>query len=221
VKAPSNVFKKNTVGQTVVTKTIGTKVAKDSLLGRVFEVSLGDLKDDSEDEAFRKFSLKVDEVSGSQCLTSFHGMDMTTDKLRSLVRKWQSLIETHVDIKTTDGYGLRVFVIGFTKRRPNQKRKTSYAQSAQMRQIRKKMVDIVTREAAVELKSFVDKLQVETIGKAVESACQSIYPLQNVYVRKVKVLRAPKVDMATLLAAHGGSDAIAASDKGVRVARKL
>ena len=48
------------------------------------------------------------------------GMDFTTDKLRALVRKWQTLIESHVDVKTTDGYTLRMFCIGFTKKRPGQ-----------------------------------------------------------------------------------------------------
>ena len=63
------------------------------------------------------------------------GMDSTTDRLRSLVRKWQSLIEAYVDVKTTDMYTLRQFAIGFTKRRNNQIRKTSYAQTAQIRQV--------------------------------------------------------------------------------------
>lgn len=47
-------------------------------------------------------------------------MDFTTDKLRSLVRKWQTLIEAHVEVKTTDGYVLRMFCIGFTKKRAGQ-----------------------------------------------------------------------------------------------------
>ena len=49
-------------------------------------------------------------------------MDFTTDKLRSLVRKWQTLIEAQVDVKTTDGYLLRIFAIAFTKKRAGQAR---------------------------------------------------------------------------------------------------
>ena len=53
----------------------------------MFEVSLADLQND--EVAFRKFKLIVEDVQGKNCLTNFHGMDMTTDKLRSLVKKWQ------------------------------------------------------------------------------------------------------------------------------------
>lgn len=56
-------------------------------------------------------------LQGRNCLTNFWGMDFTTDKLRSLVRKWQTLIECHVDVKTTDGFTLRMFCISFTKKR--------------------------------------------------------------------------------------------------------
>lgn len=121
MKAP-NSFPIRQVGKTMVTKTQGTRIAKDGLMGRVFEASLGDLKANAEDDAFRKFKLRVEEVQGTNCLTNFYGMDLTTDKLRSLVRKWHSLIEAHADVKTTDGYVLRLYAIGFTKRRPNQVR---------------------------------------------------------------------------------------------------
>jgi len=218
VKAPS-VFPIRALGHTVVTKTQGTKIAKDSLINRVFESSLGDLKPDGEDDAFRKFRFRVEDVSGSQCLTSFYGMDMTTDKLRSLVRKWHSLIEAHADVKTTDGFTLRVFVIGFTRRRPNQNRKTSYAQSAQVRQIRKKMVEIVQKESQVDLNQLVNKFIPEVIGKEIEKATLGIYPLQNVFVRKVKLLKAPKLDVGKLLEAHGGAESVAKEDSGAIVER--
>jgi Ribosomal S3Ae family len=66
------------------------------------------------------------------CCHALQGMDFTTDKLRSLVRKWQTLIEAHVDVKTTDGYLLRLFCISFTMKRPGQIKKTCYAQTSQV-----------------------------------------------------------------------------------------
>jgi small subunit ribosomal protein S3Ae len=222
VKAPS-AFPIRQVGKTMVTKTQGTKVAKDGLMGRVFEASLGDLKANAEDDAFRMFKLKVEEVQGTDCLTNFYAMDLTSDKLRSLVRKWHSLIEAHADVKTTDGYTLRMYAIGFTKKRPNQIKTTSYAQSAQVRSIRKKMVEIMTREAStVDLNELVAKLIPESIGREIEKATEGVYPLQNVLIRKVVTLRAPKTDLNKLLEIHGGATSAAAStqDLGKAVERK-
>jgi small subunit ribosomal protein S3Ae len=209
VKAP-NMFNIRQVGKTVATKTQGLKNSRDSLVGRVFEVSLGDLKTKGEDDAFRKFKLKTEEVTGFQCLTNFYGMDLTTDKLRSLVRKWHTLIEAYVDVKTTDGYYLRLFCIGFTKRRMGQNRKTSYAQSAQIRNIRRKMVEIMAREGSnCDLHTLVQtKLITELIGREITKACEGVYPLQNVMIRKVKTLKAPKTDITKLLELHGGVDSV-------------
>jgi small subunit ribosomal protein S3Ae len=217
VKAPS-MFQIRNIGKTLVTRTTGTKIAADGLKGRVFEVSLADLQN-SEEEAHRKIKLCADEVQGKHLLTNFHGLDFTTDKLRSLVKKWHTLIEAIVDVKTSDNYIVRVFTIAFTKRRPNQVKKTSYAQHAQIRQIRKKMTDIITKEVSTaDLKEFVAKLLPESIGKEIEKACQGIYPLQNVFVRKVKVLRKPKLDMGKLLELHGDS-AATSEDTGAKVER--
>ena len=170
--------------------------------GRVLEVSLGDLNKD-EDQAYRKFKLRIDEVQGRNCLTNFHGMDLTTDKLRSLVKKWQTKIEGAIDVKTLDGYVLRMFCMAFTKRKQNQVKKNCYAKTSQVKQIRKKMFEVITREVStVELKDVVLKLIPEVIGKEVEKACQGVFPLQNVFIRKVKLIKQPKYDVQKLLEIH-------------------
>ena len=65
------------------------------------------------------------------------------EKLNSLIKKWQTLIDAHVEAKTTDGYTLRLFAVAFTKRVQGQVSKAAYAQAAQVRAIRKKIVDII------------------------------------------------------------------------------
>jgi small subunit ribosomal protein S3Ae len=221
VKAPS-AFATRSVGKTLVTRTAGTKIASDGLKGRVFTVSLADLQN-NEADAYRNIKLRVEDVQGRACLTNFYGMDLTTDKLRSLVRKWQTLIEAHVDVKTTDGYFLRLFCVSFTKKRPGQVKKTAYARSSQIRAIRAKMVEIMAREAtSCDLKELVGKFIPEAIGKEIEKSCQGIYPLQNTFVRKVKLLRAPKLDLAKLAEVHGdyaAEAAAAAAAAGEKVER--
>ncbi|XP_054393096.1 small ribosomal subunit protein eS1-like [Pongo abelii] len=54
------VFNIRNTGETLVTRTQGTKIASDSLKGRVFEVSLADLQND--EVAFRKFKLIAEDV---------------------------------------------------------------------------------------------------------------------------------------------------------------
>ncbi|MCD7453451.1 40S ribosomal protein S3-1 [Datura stramonium] len=214
IKAPS-VFEIKNVGKTLVTRTQGTKIASEGLKHRVFEVSLADLQKD-EDQAFRKIRLRAEDVQGRNVLTNFHGMDFTTDKLRSLVRKWQTLIEAHVDVKTTDSYTLRMFCIAFTKKRPNQQKRTCYAQSSQIRQIRRKMVEIMRNQASTcDLKELVAKFIPESIGREIEKATSSIFPLQNVYIRKVKILKAPKFDLGKLMEVHGDYS----EDVGVKLDR--
>jgi len=181
-------------------------IATDYLKGRVLETNLADLQND-EDQGFRKIKLRIEDVQGRNCLTNFYGMDFTTDKLRSLVKKWQSLIEAHVDVTTTDGFKLRLFCIAFTKKRQNQSKKTCYAQTAQIRAIRRKMFEIITKEATtVDLKDLVKKFIPESIGKEIDKACQGIYPLKEVYIRKVKLLKAPKFDVTKLMEIHGDGE---------------
>merc|ERR1712038_333239 len=178
VKAPS-MFNIRQIGKTLVTRTQGTKIASDGLKGRVFEMSLADLQTD--EVAFRKFKLVAEEVQGRNVLTNFHGMNLTTD-----------------------GFLLRLFCIGFTKKRPNQIKKTCYAQSTKVRAIRKKMVEIMSREVqACDLKEVVSKLIPDSIGRDIEKSCQGIFPLHDVFVRKVKILKKPKFGIGKLMELHG------------------
>merc|ERR1712205_219843 len=105
----------------------------------------------------------------------------------------------------------------YRKKRQNQVKKTCYAQSSQIRQIRKKMADVMQAEASsCDLKDLVLKFIPEVIGKEIEKGSSGIFPLQNVFLRKVKMIKGPKFDVSKLMDLHG--DATASEETGAKVA---
>merc|ERR1712038_858361 len=69
--------------------------------------------------------------------------------------------------------------------------------------IRKKMVDIITREvSSTDLKEVVNKLIPDSIARDIEKACQGIYPLHDVHIRKVKGMKRPRFDLVKLMDMH-------------------
>ena len=122
---------------------------------------------------------------------------------RSLVRKWFSLIETFVDVKTTDGYSLRVFCIGFTKRRMDQANALATRSRPDPPDPQEDERHHLSRVLFLRPQECVLKFIPEVIGKEIEKVCQGIYPLQNVYIRKVKILKSPKFDVTKLMEVHG------------------
>lgn len=216
LKAPAG-FANRDFGKTVVNRTAGLKISADSLRGRVVEVNLADLTK-SEANSSRKMKFVIDDVQGTKCLTNFYGLELTRDKLCSMIRKRQSLVEATVDVKTTDGFVVRIFCIGFTARRRLQVKATAYATSAQVGQIRKKMADVLTREVGkADVKELMSKLVSDSIPLEVIRACRGTFPLQNVHIRKVKVLRAPKFDHTRLQEIH--ADPEGTKDVGAPVER--
>jgi small subunit ribosomal protein S3Ae len=204
VVAPAN-FKTRQFAKTVCNKTQGIKLAADNLRGRVYTANLADLnKASSEDLPFRNVKFSVQEVQGRNLLTQFHGMTLTADRERSLLRKWCTLIENVVEAKTADGYVLRIFFICFTRKQDNQLSKNSYSKTHLEKWVRSRMTKITQRRLArSDINQAVTQITQDILTNALFKRCNPILPLRDLKIRKVKVIRTPKFEAQKLLDAHG------------------
>jgi len=77
------------------------------------------------------------------------------------------------------------------------------------------MMEIMRREASVcSLHELVNKLIPEVIAKQIKKSCIGIYPIDNVFIQKVKLLKAAKFDSNKFAEIHSGA---AAEDTGKAV----
>ena len=192
LRVPSG-FVTNEVGKTLCTKqSVKTNVDR-FLIGRNFEVNQGDLNPGNEESAVRKFRFVVSGVNGRVAESEFNGMELTTEKKRGIVRKWSTLVKAFRDVCTKDGYHLRVFVIALTKHRPGSVSRACYAKTSEVKKIRRVMFEVIESEVCgSELSKVVKKLCAEKLGKEIEKKASVIFPLQNCYTAKVKVVKRPR-----------------------------
>jgi len=93
-----------------------------------------------------------------------------------------------------------MFCIAFTKRSKRQVKATCYAKNSQQKLIRQKMQEIMVSECQKStLRDLFKKFLSDDIGQQISKAASKIFPLENVVIRKVKVLKKPKFDLTKLM----------------------
>jgi small subunit ribosomal protein S3Ae len=182
------VFPNTISGKTMAAKPTG-KLAPQSCIGRRYEVNQGDLTGLNE-STHRKFIFKITDVKGSEAIGSFDGMAITSDRLKSIVRKWHTTINAQTDILAKDGTVFRVFMIAVTKRPPGHAKRTCYVKNRTVREIRSAMVNTAQKELeGADAQKIMRKLSSETIGKEVEGMGGELFPPVSCCVRKVKTVK--------------------------------
>jgi small subunit ribosomal protein S3Ae len=165
------------IGRTV----IGTTTTDDSekLVGRTIETTVGDITNDFSKQNI-KLRLAIDSVTGDTANTAFIGHEITTDYLRSIVKRQTSRIDNNLEVTTKDGRKLRIKPIAFTVKR---------ARSSQIRAIREIMAKIVLERAAeLDFEHIVEEIVTGKLAANIYRNAKTIYPIRRVEIRKTEVL---------------------------------
>lgn len=187
------------VGWMPVNKSQGTKLSKDALMGRVAEVSLADIQENTAWQ-WKKVAMQVEEVKGNTCYSSFHGMRIAREKIYAILKKRMSLIDVVADVKTNDGAILRVLVCTFTTRKTGQVKNNSFAKTSQIKAIRKRFTEYLARQAVkANVYEFASNCLNDVMSTRLAERGKKVFPLSAVLIKKIKVLKKPKLDMEKLV----------------------
>ncbi|MGB9929842.1 MAG: 30S ribosomal protein S3ae [Methanosarcina sp.] len=159
---------------------VGNTMAGDAslLIGRNVETTVGELTNDMTKNN-TKVILRINNVVGDTATTDLMGHELTTDYVRSIVKRQTSRIDANVEVKTKDGFTIRVKPTCFTIKR---------ARSSQIKAIREMMVDIVKKRASeADFETFMQEAILGRLSAGIYRQAKFIYPLRRVEIRKTQV----------------------------------
>ncbi|MEM1619697.1 MAG: 30S ribosomal protein S3ae [Fervidicoccaceae archaeon] len=163
---------------------IGTTPSDDpqKLLGRVIEVSLYDITGDYT-RIHVKLKFQVISVEGDEARTMFKSHELARDYIKVLTRRKSSKIQGILDVRTKEGYALRVTALAFTSFR---------CKTSQKRAIRAIMRQLIERRASEQtLDEFVQSMLFDKLATEIFEQAKKIYPLRRVEIYKSKLLEVP------------------------------
>jgi small subunit ribosomal protein S3Ae len=167
----------------------GETIANDPerIVGRIVETTLGDLTNNFSKQN-TKLKFRVDRVAGDSAYTEFIGHEMTTDYVRSLVKRRTSRIDAIVDVTTTDGYQVRIKPSCFTVKR---------ARANQVKSIRELSKRVVLEKSkSLDLNQLIQDVVQGKMSLDIYKEAKMIYPLRRVEVRKTEIVTEPGIAAA-------------------------
>jgi len=167
----------------------GETIANDPerVVGRIVETTLGDLTNNFSKQN-TKLKFRVDRVAGDSAYTKFLGHEMTTDYVRSLVKRRTSRIDAIVDVTTIDGYQVRIKPSCFTVKR---------ARANQVKSIRELSKRVILEKSkSLDLNQLIQDVVQGKMSLDIYKEAKMIYPLRRVEVRKTEIITEPSMTMA-------------------------
>jgi len=157
----------------------------DLVVGRTVETTLADIIGDASNQnPYKKLIFKVYRIAGDKAYTKFHRFELMREYLNSLIRRRTSKIEDVVDIKTADGYLLRVKPVIFTVKR---------CKTSQKSAIRKISREIILNKASLNFVQFLQECILGKIPSEIYKGTKKIYPIRRVEIRRIELLGEPKM----------------------------
>lgn len=160
---------------------IGTTPARDPnlLLRRKVEATMRELSGDFSKQ-YVKLRFQIYDVAGDTAHTRFMGHQVTTDYVRSMIRRGTSRIDAIMKLETKDGKKLKVHMLAITIKR---------AKSSQQRYIRETMEKLVKEAASNKtLNELVEDIIKGKLASSVYHETKKIYPLKRVETIKTRVI---------------------------------
>ncbi|GAB6055696.1 30S ribosomal protein S3ae [Methanobacterium alkalithermotolerans] len=155
----------------------------DFLVKRKVEATMRELAGDFSKQ-YVKLKFQVKNVVGDTAHTKFIGHEVTTDYVRSMIRRGSSRIDAPVIVETKEGYKIKLHVLAITTRR---------AKSSQQKFMRETIDELLKKIVAD--KSFTELVEAVVTGKIASEIyhrAKKIYPLKRVEIIKTKVLEEPQ-----------------------------
>jgi small subunit ribosomal protein S3Ae len=160
---------------------IGTTPARDPemLMKRGVESSFRELSGDFSRQ-YVKLHFQINEVAGEKANTKFVGHTVTTDYVRSMIRRGTSRIDTIAEVTTNDDYKLKIHILAITTKR---------AKSSQQKFIRETMEELVQEAASGRsFQELVDDVITGKMASSIYHEAKKIYPLKRVETIKTQLI---------------------------------
>ena len=152
-----------------------------ALMGRATEVTVHELTGDFS-KMHIKIRFKVTDIKGLEAHTTFVGHDLTSDYVRRLTRRKRTKTDHVVDVRTKDGFLVRVKPMSITEQR---------IQAAQETAIRGILTKTLQGYAAnVTVSELVKAIISGDLSRDLGQAAKVIIPIKRIEIRRSEVLEA-------------------------------
>ena len=154
----------------------------EKLIGRTIETTLGTISGNTNQNHI-KLKFKVVEASADSAHTELIKHEISSDYLRSLIRRGASKIDLIMTVLTSDSYQVRIHPLAFTNKGVDH---------SQEKAVRKQMQSIlISKSSSQTYDEFMEEISEGRLSLDLYNETKHIYPLRRVEIQKATLENHP------------------------------